>query len=57
MGQSLFSCGRILWLAGILQGFLAKLNNSTQMKGFERESDMPRLFLDWKDDLYPSCPL
>lgn len=29
MGQHLFSCGRIMWLAKFLQGFSAKLNNYT----------------------------
>lgn len=42
--QILFPCERILWLGEILQDFLAKLNNPTQIKGFERQSDMIRLF-------------
>lgn len=44
MRQTLFPCEGILWLAEILQDVLAKLNNSTQIKGFERQSDMIRLF-------------
>lgn len=49
MGQSLFSCGRILCLASILQVSVAKLNNSAQIKGFERVCHTVKLF--WTGEL------